>query len=265
MRPILALTALAAALVVAAPAHAQRTSLADRVAALEARAATPAVSVELLNQIAQMRTELQALRSQVEELQQQNEQLRNSARVQYLDLDSRVMRLEGGSAPASGAPALTGVPAPGTSANTPPASSASAGATAGTAAPVASEQASYDAAFAHLKAGDYVAAARAFDAFLRDHPAGAYAPNARYWLGESYYVTQNYRLALPQFQAIVEQHPQHDKAPGALLKVGLTQQGLKDFDAAERALREVAQRYPNTDAARTAADRLRALELTRLR
>jgi tol-pal system protein YbgF len=269
MRRTFALTALAAALVAAAPAHAQRTSLADRVAALEARAATPAVSVELLNQIAQLRTELQALRSQVEELQQQNEQLRNSARVQYLDLDSRVMRLEGGGAPASGAPALIDVPAADASASTPPASAASArpaaGAATGTVAPVASEQASYDAAFAHLKAGDYAAAARAFDAFLRDYPAGAFAPNARYWLGESYYVTQNYRLALPQFQAIVEQHPQHDKAPGALLKVGLTHQGLKDFSAAERALREVTQRYPNTDAARAAVDRLRALELTRLR
>lgn len=257
MRRTFAFTALAAALAAAAPAHAQRTSLADRVAVLEARAATPAVSVDLLNQVAQMRTELQSLRSKVEELQQQNEQLRNSARVQYLDLDSRLMRLEGGSAPAAEVPALSGVPAG--------ASAATAGSLASGATPVVSEQAAYDAAFAHLKAGDYAAAARAFDAFLRDHPGGAYAPNARYWLGESYYVTQNYRLALPQFQAIVEQHPRHDKAPGALLKVGLTQQGLKDLAAAERTLREVAQRYPGSDAARTATDRLRALELSRLR
>lgn len=258
-----ALTALAAALVAAAPAHAQRASLADRVAALEARAATPAVSVELLNQIEQLRRELQALRSQVEELQQQNEQLRNSARVQYLDLDGRLQRLEGGGAPAAGAPPLTDVPAPAASA----APVGSAGPTAGAAAsaPVAGEQASYDAAFAHLRAGDYAAAARAFEAFLRDHPAGAYAPNARYWLGESYYVTQNYRLALPQFQAVVEQYPQHDKAPGALLKLGLTRQGLNESEAAERTLREVTQRYPGSDAARTAADRLRALELSRLR
>lgn len=260
MRRTFALTALAAALVAAAPAHAQRASLADRVAALEARAATPAVSVELLNQIEQLRRELQALRSQVEELQQQNEQLRNSARVQYLDLDGRLQRLEGGGASAAGAPALTDVPAPAAASPAPVASTGPAAS-----APVAGEQASYDAAFAHLKAGDYAAAARAFDAFLRDHPAGAYAPNARYWLGESYYVTQNYRLALPQFQAIVEQYPQHDKAPGALLKLGLTRQGLNESEAAERTLREVTQRYPNSDAARTAADRLRALELSRLR
>lgn len=264
MRRTFAFTALAAALAAAAPADAQRTSLADRVAVLEARAATPAVSVDLLNQVAQMRTELQSLRSKVEELQQQNEQLRNSARVQYLDLDSRLMRLEGGSAPAAEVPALSGVPA-GASAATSAAPAATAGTLASGVAPGVSEQAAYDAAFAHLKAGDYAAAARAFDAFLRDHPGGAYAPNARYWLGESYYVTQNYRLALPQFQAIVEQHPRHDKAPGALLKVGLTQQGLKDLAAAERTLREVAQRYPGSDAARTATDRLRALELSRLR
>src|SRR5690606_41944752 len=56
---------------------------------------------------------------------------------------------------------------------------------------------------------------------------GAYAPNARYWLGESYYVTQNYDLALEQFQLLYQRYPDHDKAPGALLKIGLSQYGLR--------------------------------------
>ncbi|HZX80037.1 MAG TPA: YbgF trimerization domain-containing protein, partial [Lysobacter sp.] len=101
MRQLLGFTVIAAALAAAAPASAQRASLADRVAVLEQRAATPQVNVDLLNQITQMRSELQALRAQLEELQQQNEQLRQTARVQYLDLDGRLERLEGGGAPAA--------------------------------------------------------------------------------------------------------------------------------------------------------------------
>ena len=75
------------------PAFAQRVSLADRVAALEARANNNQANVELLNQLTQLRSELQALRAQVEELQQQNQQLQSTAKAQYLDLDDRLNRL----------------------------------------------------------------------------------------------------------------------------------------------------------------------------
>jgi TolA-binding protein len=81
--------AVAAALVAAAPASAQRASLAERVAALEQQAANNQGNVDLLNQVQQLRTQVQQLQSQLEDLQQQNEQLKQNARNQYLDLDGR--------------------------------------------------------------------------------------------------------------------------------------------------------------------------------
>lgn len=259
---------LAATLVVAAafpfPAQAQRQSLADRVAALEQQAAGNQVGVDLLNQVAQLRSEIQALRAQNEELQHKLEQLEQSGKAQYLDVDSRLTRLEGGApaglpaAPAAAAP----TPAPPTTVAEPePAVYGDPG----TLAQGADERSAYDAAFAVLRAGRYADSAREFQAFLDAWPNGTYAPNALYWLGESYYVTQNYELALQQFQDLLRRYPTHDKAPGALLKVGLAQYGVKDLDAAEATLAEVATRYPGTDAARTADDRLRAIRLTRLR
>ena len=125
------------------------------------------------------------------------------------------------------------------------------------------ERAAYRAAFAVLKHGRYDEASRAFLAFLQAYPAGAYAANARYWLGESYYVTQNYSLALEQFQQLRRAYPQHDKAAGALLKVGLSHYGLSQLDEAEAVLSQVQQQYPGTDAARTAGDRLRAIQIAR--
>ena len=127
------------------------------------------------------------------------------------------------------------------------------------------EREAYDAAFDALKSGQYAESARLFQAFLGRYPGGSYAPNALYWLGESYYVTQNYPLAQEQFQALLDRYPTHDKAPGALLKVGLSQYGLQDLDGAERTLEDVVSRYPGSDAARTAADRLGAIQLGRLR
>jgi len=267
-RASLATTVLALALAAAAtPAVAQRVSLADRVARLEQQAAADQGNVDLLNQVQQLRSELQALRAQIEELQQQNEQLKQSSRSQYLDLDGRLNRLEG-AVPA--APSTSPTPPPSAATVAPPASSSAERpptvyGDAGRIAQSADERGAYNAAFDVLKAGDYVQSARLFTQFLQQYPGGSYAPNALYWLGESYYVTQNYELAQQQFQALLDRYPTHDKAPGALLKVGLSQYGLKQMDAAEATLSQVAQRYPGSDAARTAEDRLRAIQFARVR
>lgn len=243
------------------PAHAQRASLADRVAALEQQAGNNQGNVDLLNQVTELKSEMQALRAQVEELQNQVQQQKDSGRSQYLDLDGRLNRLENG----GGNPAIVTPPpsagAKPAAADKPPVVRGDAGAM----AKGADERSAYNAAFDALKAGQYVDSARLFSDFLQAYPSGAYAPNALYWLGESYYVTQNYELAQQQFQALLDRYPTHDKAPGALLKVGLSQYGLKNMDGAERTLAEVSQRFPGTDAARTADDRLRAIQLSQVR
>ena len=264
MRKFALALAVVAALAAATPAFAQRASLADRVATLEQRASDNQANMDLLNQVNQLKSEMQALRSQVEELQQQNRQLQESSKAQYLDTDNRLNRLESG-APAAAAPgpqaSAKPSPPPPAVKDTPP----SVHGDPGLLAQSGDERAAYDAAFNQLKAGQYVESARLFQEFLAAHPNGTYTPNALYWLGESYYVTQNYQLAQEQFQALLDRYPTHDTAAGALLKVGLAQFGLKQVDAAERTLADVANRYPGTDAARTAADRLNAIQLSRLR
>src|SRR5690606_29813316 len=224
-------------------------------------------NVDLLHQVTQIKNELQALRSQLEELQRKNEQLESTNRAQYLDLDGRLNRIEGGVAPPTLDPAS--VPAASAPAAAAPAAAASEPAPAvygdpGAMARTADERGDYEVAFDALKGGRYDESARLFQEFLQLHPSGAYAPNAYYWLGESYYITQNYALAQQQFQAVLDRYPTHDKAPGALLKLGLSQYGQQQVDAAERTLSEVSTRYPGTDAARTAADRLRAIELSQV-
>jgi len=270
MRPRYLLPLLLMASVASAPALAQRASLADRVATLEARAANNQANVDLLNQVSQLRSEIQALRAQVEELQQQNQQLQSTSKAQYLDMDDRLNRLEGGGpAAAKPVPPAASTTRPAASTATPTGSSAAENSPAvygdkGAIAQGAGERAAYDAAFGALKAGQYVQSAELFQDFLQQYPNGSYTPNALYWLGESYYVTQNYPLAQEQFQALLDRYPTHDKAAGALLKVGLSQYGAREYDAAERTLSEVTTRYPGTDAARTAADRLSAIQLGQL-
>ncbi|MFT3761895.1 MAG: tol-pal system protein YbgF [Pseudoxanthomonas sp.] len=251
-----------------APVHAQRVSLADRVAVLEQQAANNQANTDLLNQLTQLRQEVTELRGMVEQLQNDNEQLKQRSRDQYLDLDGRLNRLESGALPATPplAPPTTGAakpaankPVAATTAETAPSVHGDVGAM----AQAGDERAAYDVAFNALKAGNYVDAAQLFTSFLELYPGGVYAPNALYWLGESYYVTQNYRLAAEQFNTLLGRYPTHDKAAGALLKLGLSEYGLGQVEQAENTLAAVVDKYPGSDVARTADDRLKSIQLGR--
>jgi tol-pal system protein YbgF len=254
----------AAALVAAAPANAQRQSLADRVGALEQQAQNNQSNMDMLNQLTQLRTQVQALQSQVEQLQHDNEQLKQTAKDQYLDLDSRLNRLEGGApvlpaAPAAAAPKpAAAAPTPATAASERP---PSVHGDAGSLAASGDERTAYNVAFNSLKAGNYDDSAQLFLSFLELYPNGVYTPNALYWLGESYYATRNFPLAEAQFRDLISRYPTHDKASGGLLKIGLSQYGEGKVDQAQATLEQVVSTYPGSDAARTAQDRLQSIRL----
>src|SRR5207342_2415763 len=147
----------------------KKLSLADRVAALEQQSAAQGSAagqqnVELVNRLGQMQAEVQALRNQVETLQNENEQLKQRGREQYVDLDTRLQRVEGGAAPA--ASAAGAAPAAEAPPSRPP-PRASAGSGAGSSALGAPAPASgaggdeaYAEAFAALKRDDFVESAR---------------------------------------------------------------------------------------------------------
>jgi tol-pal system protein YbgF len=267
--------AIASAMLFVLPVFAQdsRLSLADRVALLEQRAQNKDQSgAAMVNQLQQMQSQLRDMQGQIEDLQHQLQQLQDKSKDQYLDLDSRVGRLEG-AGKAGAAPASSGsVPAPanaggGNSAGTAapasaPAPSAPAPASAKPLSPAdnAAAQAAYGAAFKTLRGGDYVGASRDFRKFIEQYPDHPLTPNAFYWLGESYYVTTNYQVALEAFQHLLSQFPQSEKAPDALLKVGYCQYALKQVPAAKATLEAVISKYPGSNAASLAKERLRRIQ-----
>ena len=271
--------AIASAMLFVLPVFAQdsRLSLADRVSLLEQRAQNKdQSSAALVNQLQQVQSQLRDMQGQIEELQHQLQQLQDKSKDQYIDLDSRLGRLEAankGAAPASGssapgappaaaAAATTVAPAAAGTASTAPATKAppAKGGKPLSAADNAAAQAAYDAAFKTLRGGDYVGASREFRKFIEQYPDHPLTPNAFYWLGESYYVTTNYKVALEAFQHLLSQFPQSEKAPDALLKVGYCQLELKQAPAAKATLESVVSKYPSSKAASLAKERLRRIQ-----
>lgn len=251
-----------------------RLSLAERVARLEAQSqggGQAQSQLELLNRVEQLQAEVQDLRNVIEQQQFEIENLKRSPAVRP--------GAGPGTDPAfAGAVAPTPVPGPGglmaepiENLTTPVDPAAAADLTQGASgltevpaadAPAAGdERAMYDQAFSALRDGRYAESARLFRGFLDAHPNGELAPNALYWLGESYYVTQNFQIALDTFNELLTRFPDSPKAQDALLKVGYCHYELEQWTEAERALNEVVQRYPDTTLARLAQGRLRALRL----
>lgn len=260
--------AIASAVLFVGPLHAQgdsRLSLADRVARLEQQVQNRDQNgTGMVNRLQQMQSQMQQMQGQIEELQHQLQQLQDKGKAQYVDLDSRLGRLEhAGVSPNPAAHAASAGAASAASANQPATAASAAAASSGKQAPTpadATMQAAYGAAFKSLRGGDYVAASRGFRDYIQKYPDTSLTPNAFYWLGESYYVTQNYPVALEAFQHLLAQFPDSEKAPDARLKLGYTQLELKQQAAAEATLKSVVANYPGTKAASLAQERLRRLD-----
>jgi tol-pal system protein YbgF len=211
--------------------------------------------VELVRQLEQINAELARLRGQIEVLGNENQQLQKRQRDFYLDLDSRLKRLEG--APAAGASP------PPTSEATPPAAAGHVAAAAPSRPPTREEQAremrDYDTASNLFRRNDFASAIDAFRKFIAAYPQSALAPNAEYWIGISYANLKDYRNALATQEQLLARHPQSAKAPDALLAIAAIHAEQGDAGSARNTLEDIIARYPSSEAAGKARARLAQL------
>jgi TolA-binding protein len=101
--------AIASAMLFVLPAFAQdsRLSLADRVARLEQQTQNKDQGgIGMVNQMQQLQAQVQQLQGQIEELQHHLQQLDDKNKAQYIDIDSRLGRIEGCGQGAAAAPAV---------------------------------------------------------------------------------------------------------------------------------------------------------------
>lgn len=85
-----------------------------------------------------------------------------------------------------------------------------------------SPQDQYARAFGLLRQAKYDAAAIALQTFVNQHPDDSLAPNARYWLGETFYVRSEFVRAAEIFFEGYKVSPDGPKAPDTLLKLGMS-------------------------------------------
>jgi tol-pal system protein YbgF len=123
-----------------------------------------------------------------------------------------------------------------------------------------SEDEIYRSAKQAFDQGDFEAARKRFQDFIKRYPNSKNADNAQFWIGEIYYREKWYEKAILEYQQVIEKYPKGNKVPAALLKQGLAFSNIGDTANAKLILEEVGRKYPKSNEAKVAAEKLKTLK-----
>ena len=113
----------------------------------------------------------------------------------------------------------------------------------------------YENALTLLKQKDYAGAEKAFNDFIKSNEGNSLIPNARYWLGETYFAQKKYDGAARVFAEGYQGSPKGPKAADNLLKLGLSLAAMNNTADACVALQQIAKDFPSgASSVRTRAD-----------
>jgi tol-pal system protein YbgF len=189
----------------------------------------------LFYQLQQLQQEVMMLNGKVEEQAHELRNLKEQSLERYVDLDKRM---------SGGATAIPAVAASNTAAAVAKPVTGNSNVT-----EQAGEGEAYRSAYTLVRTQKFNDATAAFNQFLRDYPAGKYAPNAHYWLGELYLVMQPVDLESSRqaFTLLLSQYPDNSKAPDAMYKLGKVYFLKGNREKAREYLDRVISQYGSTN------------------
>ena len=222
----------------------QTRTIDERLSKIESNANSNAsrdAIIDLASQLDGLKNDLAKLRGQIEVLANQVETAGQRQKDLYLDIDTRLRKLEQAREQAAAQPPAN-AQTPGAEANE----------------PSPAETRAYQAALDQCKRGNYSLAVAAMQGFLVTYPSSKLAPNAQYWIGMAHSGQRNYKEAIAAQRKLLAAWPDSDKAPDAMLSIASAQETMGDRKSAQRTLEELIARYPSSSSAAAAKQRLAA-------
>lgn len=232
-------------------ARKQVQELEVRVAKLEqAMAASDADKEKYIRSILDLQIQMEGLNTDLRKLRGQNEELvhelaeaEKRQKDFYIDLDTRVRRLEA-APPVAAAPA-----APERS-----------GATGDISTDVVGENRAFESAYNFYKAENYQNAVSAFRDFLKNYPQSVHEANVYYWLGNASFLLKDCKSSVSSYQALIEKYQDHPRIPEAMLNIASCQQDMNNKTAAKKTLKQLISQFPGSDASEKAKKRLATIK-----
>src|SRR3954471_12332576 len=168
------------------------------------------------------------MRGQIEVLANQNEVAERRQKDLYLDIDTRLRKLEQAAEQQAAAPQK---PA------------------AGGEEPTPAETRAYQAALDQFKRVISALAGAAMQGFLVTYPSSKLAPNAQYWIGMAHSGQRDYKAAIAAQRKLLTSFPDSPKAPDAMLSIASAQETMGDRANARKTLEELIAKYPASSSA----------------
>jgi tol-pal system protein YbgF len=176
--------------------------------------------------------ENQELRGQIEELKKNHEELTESLKSYYTELNSRLQKFEPQNVEVEG---VQGTAQPG-------------------------EKDAYDLALKDFQNGDLSKANKSLSEFISKYPSSPYWPLAKYWLANTQYAQKDYKAGISTAQSLIKRYPEHKRVPDTLFTIANCQIESGQKSDARKTLESIIKNYPNTKAAENAAAALTKLK-----
>lgn len=176
--------------------------------------------------------ENQELRGKIEELQKSQEDLTESLKSYYTELNDRLQKIEPQDIEVEG---VKGTSQPG-------------------------EKEAYDLALKDFQNGDLAKANKSLSDFMNKYPSSPYWPLAKYWLANTQYAQKDYKAGIASAQSLIKRYPEHPRVPDAYNTIANCQIESGQKSDARKTLESISKNYPNTKAAEQAAATLSKLK-----
>jgi tol-pal system protein YbgF len=176
--------------------------------------------------------ENQELHGQIEELKKSHEELTESLKSYYTELNSRLQKFEPQNVEVEG---VQGTAQPG-------------------------EKDAYDLALKDFQNGDLSKANKSLSEFINKYPSSPYWPLAKYWLANTQYAQKDYKAGISTAQSLIKRYPEHKRVPEALNTIANCQIESGQKSDARKTLESITKNYPNTKAAENAVSALTKLK-----
>jgi len=213
-------------------------SIDDRLSKIEQLVGDRSALLEFSSQMEALRTDVANMRGQLEVLANQAENADKRQKDLYLDIDTRLRKLEQAREQQAAVPERA--------------------ATSAEPEVSAAEARAYQAALDQFKLGNYSLAVAAMQGFLVTYPNSPLAPNAQYWIGMAHSGQRDYKSAIAAQRKLLATWPESQKAPDAMLSVAAAQETMGDRKSAQKTLEDLIGKYPSSSAAASAKQRLAA-------
>ena len=116
----------------------------------------------------------------------------------------------------------------------------------------------YKLAFDQMSRGSHGTARTGFQDLLTQYPTSDLAPDAQYYIGETFQAEGNSAAADSVYSLVVTTYPRATRAATALYKHGLFLQRAKRDREARQVFQSVIDKYPRSDEAALAREQLRS-------